>query len=302
MTKGTSLAHVGATSPLSVAYGTGIAAVFIWGATPAATRLAVDAIDPLSAGLLRTLLAALLLIPIVALTRLPFPHRSGWPLLAVSSTMGFVAFTLLFSLGVSQTSAAHAALINGGIPVFTGIFGAISEKRLPRRGWWLGTVMALGGIIVLVATRGGDAARAASLTGDLLCLLSSACAALGYVTGARLAEREGALSVTFWGVLLAGVVHIPLVMWLVPIDNVASAAWTGWGAVGYMAVLSTIAAYMFWYKALAIGGPVRMGSLQFAMPVISVGLAVVLFGDALTLPLVLAAILVLSGVVVMRRA
>ena len=109
---------------LAPAYAAAVAAVVIWGATPAATKFAVIHMDPLVAGILRTVIAGALVLPIAVIARLSWPSdRLSWALLGASSLGGFVAFTLFFSYGVEQTSASHAALINAGIPIFTGIFG-----------------------------------------------------------------------------------------------------------------------------------------------------------------------------------
>jgi drug/metabolite transporter (DMT)-like permease len=76
-------------------------AVTFWGATPIATKLAVAGLDPLAVGLLRTLLAGLLAVPLLAAARLGPPKApAGRALLAVSALGGFVLFPLLFSLGL----------------------------------------------------------------------------------------------------------------------------------------------------------------------------------------------------------
>ena len=57
---------------LVAAYG----AVVLWGATPLATKVAVAGLDPLAVGLLRTLLAGIVALPLIFLGRVK-PPRSG---------------------------------------------------------------------------------------------------------------------------------------------------------------------------------------------------------------------------------
>jgi drug/metabolite transporter (DMT)-like permease len=54
-------------------------AIILWGATPAATRIAVEGIDALTVGLVRTVTAALIVFPLALLLRLPTPtDRRCW--------------------------------------------------------------------------------------------------------------------------------------------------------------------------------------------------------------------------------
>ncbi len=83
------------------------AALVIWGATPMITRVAVLEIEPSAVGILRTILAAVLALPLAIALRLARPHGAReWTQLAVSALGGFVLFPVMFGLGVRYTSAA----------------------------------------------------------------------------------------------------------------------------------------------------------------------------------------------------
>lgn len=288
-------------SRLLAVYGVAAIAVLIWGATPAATKVAVTGLDPVIAGILRTVLAAAVVVPAAFVMRLPLPGNTGeWSLLAVSALGGFAGFTLLFSVGVKMTSASHAALINASIPIFTGLFGAIAEKRVPGRLWLVGVAVSFTGVGILVGARGAGGAGATVL-GDLLCIGSTISAALGYVTGARLAGRIGTFSVTFWGVGLAGVLQVPLLWMLAPGFDWQGVTANAWMGVAYLAVGSTVIGYIAWYWALARGGAVRLGPTQFAMPVISLTLAAVMFAETLTPVILVAAVAIVGGIAITRR-
>ena len=78
--------------------------MIIWGATPVATRLAVADLDPLFVGLLRTVFAGALALPIALGLRQNLPKDGrGWLLLAVSGASGFIVFPLLYSFGQRDT-------------------------------------------------------------------------------------------------------------------------------------------------------------------------------------------------------
>lgn len=277
-------------------------AVVAWGLTPAATKLAVGEIDPLTVGILRTVLAMAPGLPLALALRLPLPAGGrDWRLLAISAACGFVGFPLLFGIGVDLTTTAHAALIMAALPIFTGLFGAFVERRRPGRLWWRGAALALAGEVVLVGARFGFEEPGASIEGDFLTLASCIVAAAGYVAGSRLSPRIGTWSTTFWGLSLGGLVLLPLLVIRLDATDWDAVTVIGWNAAGYLALFSTVLAYVCWYWALARGGTARIGSVQFAQPVVALGAAVTAMGEVMTVPLAVATIAILAGIAIARR-
>ena len=281
----------------AAAYG----AVVLWGATPIVTKLAVAEIDPLAVGLLRTLLAAAVALPLIVLGRLKPPaSRAGRAYLAVSALGGFVIFPLLFSLGIARTTAGHGALLLGVLPVLTGLIAALLERRVPGGRWWLGCAVALAGTAVLVGERFDLSLSDGSTLGNLLVLGSAVAAAAGYVTGARAAREAGTWPVTLWGLVLGSIALLPVLPFVLAPDNLAGVGATAWTAVIYLALASSIVAYAAWYWALGRGGIGRTGLAQFVQPLVGLVLAVVLLGEALSGGMMLAAALILAGVALAR--
>ncbi len=286
---------------LPAAYGAAALTVLIWGATPAATQLAVDGIDPITVGILRTVLGGLIAVPLAIYLGMPLPKGGRQWALLIASAMGvFIGFPLLFSVGIKQTSVSHASLINAGIPIFTGLFGAIAERRIPSRTWGLGVVIAFGGVGLLIGVRDPSGGNA-TLAGDLFCLASSAASGFGYVTGTRLALSIGSRASAFWGLGIGGVIVSPLLYMNWGATDWAAVSPVNMGAVLYMAIAGSIIAFILWYWALAKGGIVRMAPVQFAMPVISLSLAAVVFGEQLTAAIVVSAVIIVSGIAIARK-
>lgn len=277
-------------------------AVLVWGATPAATKFAVGDIEPLTAGLLRTVLAGAAALAVVVARRMPLPRDSrGRALLALSAACSFTAFPLLFSLSLAYTSTAHAALIIAAAPVFTGIVGAIAERRRPGVAWWLGVAIALAGEAALIGYRGGGLSGGISLLGDLLALAACLAVSFGYVAGGRLAPRIGAWGATFWSLAAAGAVQLPFLTVLGPRVDWLSVTAAGWGGIVWLVLCSSLLGYVAWYWALATGGVARVAPAQFLQPVVSLVLAVVLFSEAMTAALAASALAILAGVAIARR-
>jgi drug/metabolite transporter (DMT)-like permease len=277
--------------------------MIIWGATPVVTRLAVADLQPLHVGLLRTVFAGVLALPIALALRQPLPKdRRSLLLLVISAASGFIVFPLLYTFGQRDTSAMHGGMILAALPIFTGSYAALVERRRPTARWIFGCIVALLGECALITLRAGSGGAQPTLGGDLLVLLSALLVAAGYVAGARLAQSGySSLATTLWGVALAAVVSAVVMAATVAGGGWPSAGWQSWSAVIYLASVTTIVGYIGWYWALAKGGIARISTIQFSQPVSGLILAALLLGERMTLSLLAASVVILAGVWIAQR-
>jgi drug/metabolite transporter (DMT)-like permease len=276
----------------------------IWGASPIATRVATEDMEPLVVAVLRTVLAALVAVPLVAAGGLrPPANRHSRLLLAVSAASAFVVFPVVYTIGQDRTSAMHGVAILAGLPVFTGLWAALVMRRLPSAWWLAGCALALVGEAVIIAVRdtgGGD--DTATLTGDLIVLGAALAVSSGYIAGALLVPRGvPSATTTYWGVILGAIVLAPLGIGLAAGGEVPHGDAGSWAALLFLAVMVSIVGYVGWYWALARGGMMRMAPLMFLQPISGLVLAALILGERLSLALVVGAAFVLGGVAVARH-
>jgi drug/metabolite transporter (DMT)-like permease len=289
----------GLVGPILVA----LAVMLVWGGTPVFSRIASTQIDPLMVGVLRTVLAGIVALPLVLVMRRPLPatarHRG---LLVFSAFAAFIAFPLIYTVGQSYTSVLHGALILATLPVFTSLFGAVVERRRVTALWGLGIAVALLGEIIVIAWRVGDAAAGTSLVGDAIILASSVICAAGYVAGAKLTQ-DGypSIATTLWGVALASIVLLPLLGWSVATRGWPQAGPAAWGSVLVLALVTSILGYIAWYWALGRGGISRIASVQFTQPLFGIVLAMVVLGERPGPITLVAAAVILVGVWLVQR-
>jgi drug/metabolite transporter (DMT)-like permease len=254
---------------------------------------------------LRTVIAGLLAVPLIAQARLPFP-RTGQTrrLLAISGLAGFVVFPVVYTIGQARTSGLHGVMILAALPIFTGLYASLVARRRPGRAWLVGCGIALAGEAILIAGRGaGGEGGDATLTGDLIVLAAALVVSAGYVAGALLPARGvPSAAATYWGVVLGAVVLAPLTTALLATDGWPDADATAWGAVLFLAIVTSIVGYMGWYWALDRGGIQRIATLQFLQPLSGFALAAVVLGDSVTLPIAVGSALIVAGIVVAQRA
>ena len=275
----------------------------IWGASPVATRVATEDLDPLAVAVLRTALAGLVAVPLVAASGLrPPSNRHSRLLLAVSAASAFVIFPVVYTLGQDRTSAMHGVAILAGLPVFTGLWAALVTRSRPGVWWLAGCGVALAGEAVIIAVRAGGDHGSATLGGDLLVLAAALAVSSGYVAGARLVPRGvSSATTTYWGVILGAIVLAPLGAGLLAGGHVSHGDAAAWGALLFLAVMVSIVAYVGWYWALARGGIMRMAPLMFLQPISGLVLAALVLDERLTPALGVGAAAVLAGVALARR-
>jgi drug/metabolite transporter (DMT)-like permease len=275
----------------------------VWGATPVATRIATDELEPLAVAVLRTVLAGIVAVPLLAgMGVTPPTSRKARLLLAVSAIAGFVFFPVVYTVGQERTSAMHGVGILAGLPVFTGLYAAAVARRMPGRWWVAGCALALvgEGLIVAVRTRGGGVD--ATVLGDLLVLAAALVVSSGYVAGALLVPRGlSSAATTYWGVTIGAVSLLPLGAVMLAVDGIPHGDADAWGAVVFLAVATSILGYVGWYWALALGGIARIAPLQFLQPLSGLALAAIVLDERLTWPLALGAGAVIAGVAIARR-
>jgi drug/metabolite transporter (DMT)-like permease len=286
----------------SLATAGALVTVFVWGGTPIITKFGVVSVDVMSLALLRTVMALPLAVLILAILRCPLPWRGNdkWLILAFG-IVGVVGFPVLFTLGVGRTSAGHAAVVAAATPVFVGFLEALVSRKLPPRRWWIGVSVAFVGAVILIAEAVGLDSVYATWQGDLLAAAGGFSAAMSFVIGARLTPRYGAVGVTMWSVIIAGLIQLPFVIMRMDAEAWAAVEPLGWTAIIYLSLGSTIIAYITWIYALTRGGIGRMSVWQFALPVVGVAGAAIFLAEPLTPPLVAATVIILFGVGLVQR-
>lgn len=288
-------------SQLPLAFGLAAFAVFGWGITPAITAFQVTELPALQAGMMRTVLAVPPALVFIWLLRLKLPtDASTWGWLLFAGFAAFCGFPILFTLGIERTSTGHAALILACMPVVSGGLGAIIDRKLPARAWFYGAALALIGEAVLIGSR--DSSGEATLSGDALVIAAAVISGMGYVAGSRATAKIGTWSTTFWGVAIAGLAQVPLLVWLGADIDWGGIGHVGWLSTLYLVTFSTVLNYAAWYWALNHGSVVRIAPVQFAQPVVSLVFAVVLLSEPITPTIMVSTAMILGGIVVASRA
>ncbi len=149
-------------------------------------KAAIGVLGPLSFTSLRYLVAAVTLLLVLRWRTgaIRWPRGYGRQLFLMGA-LGFGAYQVLWTLGLTQITAGDSALLIAASPVFVALLaGAVGMDRLttPKLA---GALIAFGGVAVVVAA-GHELSLGASLVGDALTLGAAALWAVYTVAGARI--------------------------------------------------------------------------------------------------------------------
>lgn len=283
------------TEKLGLLYG--LLGVCSFSLTLPATKAIITVLSPLSAGLGRALVAAILAALVLLIKRVPFPSwQQTKQLLLVSS--GVVAgFPFFSAWAMERVPASHGAVIIALLPLATAGAGAFFAGERPTRIYWISSVTACLTIIGYAISSGLGALQWA----DLSLLGAVLFAAIGYAVGGQLSKTMGGWQVISWSLVFAfPFLVVPIAGPL--IAELKQATWTTWIGFGYICVVSQFFGFFAWYHGLALGGVARVSQTQYLQPFLSMLAAWLLLSESVPLGAILAAIIVVFAVAKGRKA
>lgn len=280
-------------------------AVILFALVPATTRIAAAQLSGLSIGLVRTVGAGFLSVPLLLILHPRAPRKlKDWCLLLLYAFGNFAGFPILFGVGVQHTSGSHAALIMAAMPLSIGLFGMLLERRLPRWTWFIGAAIAIGGEAILIGMGSLSSSAAASIGGDAIVFTACTLSAIGILAGARLGSRISPLAATLWAITIASAGLAPwaaLRLLATPYAYQDLSAMT-WAAVIQITLGAAVTANVSWLWAVSRGGLVRVAPIQFAQPVCALFFAGALLNEHLSPALLLVAAGIVFGTVTACRS
>jgi drug/metabolite transporter (DMT)-like permease len=231
---------------------------------------------------------------------LPRPTRQQWLGICVLAATGIFAYNAFFFGALARLPAGRAALIIATNPAVTAL-AAWLVFRLRFAWWqWLGVVVAFVGVSIVVSR--GELSTLASTaigTGEALMLCGVLSWMVYTLVGRAMMQRPRALSplattayASGVGLLLlaaAAAFELPQVQW-------ARLGWAELAAVGYLGLVGTAVAFVWFYEGVKQIGAAQAAVFTNLVPVFGVALAVMVLGEPLLASMVVGGLVALAGV------
>lgn len=278
----------------------GIVGVLVFSLTLPASRMAVESFGFIIVGAGRALIAAVFATLLLWMKHERFPQKkylSGFIIIVIGAVFGF---PLLTAWAMDRVPASHGAVELALLPLAT---AAVSALRHGERPSWLFWICSAGGALTVVVYTVITGLGTIHLA-DLALLLAVVIVAFAYAEGGRMANELGGWQVIAWSVVLS----TPAVIALLVVDfvftgttQITHASWTAWAGLLYLGIGSQFFGFVAWYTGMALGGVSRVSQLQYLQPFFTILFSWMLLGEQLTIPTVVASLVVVLWVAFGKR-
>jgi drug/metabolite transporter (DMT)-like permease len=269
----------------------------LWGLAFVFIRVAVTALGPVSLTAVRVLLAGVVLTLYARHVGVALRGQERW---RVYLAVGFFNSAAPFCMvAASQTvmSASWAVVLVATTPLQTALLAsvALGERVTLRK--LAGLALGIAGVAVLVGWRGPAEtlppawAIAAALGAGTMYSVSA-------ILQKRLAMSFPPVAMGAGTMLAAAALLVPLTALFPPVAAPSAAVL---GSTLVLALGSTAAAFVLFFRLIQSVGPVKTMTVNFLSPLFGVTGSVLLLGERVTWPLAAGGVLILAGLALVLR-
>lgn len=272
-----------------------VAMCFLWGIPYLLIKVAVSDVSPVTLVFLRTLIGALMLLPLAAVRGNLRPLLPHWRVIVIYTAVEVAGPWFLISDAETRLSSSLTGLLIAAVPFVGVILGWLTgskERFDPRR--LLGLAVGFVGVAALVGFN--VSARDFGAVGEV------GLVAIGYAIGpmmiARRLSNVPALGIVAVSLALPAIAYAPLGLThlpsgIPPLQVLVSVAVLG--------VVCTAIAFLVFFALIAEVGNVRATTALYVNPAVALALGVVLLGEPFTIGAVVGFGLILVGLFLATR-
>lgn len=281
-------------------YGALVLVQVLFGLLPVAGAFAMREISPPALTAFRLFLGAPILYLGVRLMGRPHPKLKDIPRLALLAALGVAGNQLLFAEGLVRAGPINAVVLICIIPVITLAVAMLLGLERPGRLRVIGIFIAFIGVMLVVRVERFDLSDQ-KLVGDLFILGNATLYSVYLVLTRPVVQRIGPLVLTTWVFILGAIEAAPWTL-----GPMLDTPWLELGAsaqvaLAFILIGPTIGTYFL--NALALGHADSSIVAVFIslQPLVGALGTYLVFGDAITMRVLVAALLILGGVVLATR-
>jgi drug/metabolite transporter (DMT)-like permease len=268
----------------------------LWGSSYFFIKVAVDDLEPSVMMCLRALIAGLMLLGFLFVTRGVADAKSQLRS-AGRATLVFGCFNAalpfwLIAWGEKHIDSSVAGIAQATVPIFAFVIGMrfLPHEHVPPIRW-VGVGLGLVGVGVLTGfdLPGGWWAVAGTLA---VVLSSISYAASGTYAQLEVRDTPGPVLAT-GGMLVGGLLLLPLALFQLPDE---APGWEAVAAVAALTILGTAMAQLVFFHMLPLYGNRRISLVAYVMPVFAIGYGAAFLDEPVTAAMVVGLGLILGGV------
>ena len=278
--------------------------VIMWGASFVAIKIGLKYILPITLVWMRFSVGVVILGLAVGLRRqFILPRPKDWLYFALLGFLGITFHQWLQSTGLVTSQATTTGWIVASMPIFIAILGWLILKEKLSWVQVLGIFLAAFGVL-LVVTHGNLNSLVSGrfgTPGDILILISAPNWAIFTILSRRGLKTYPAALMMFYvmtfGWLFSTILFVIGRGW----DSIHYLATDGWLALGFLGILCSGIAYIFWFDALKVLPVAQVGTFLYIEPVVTVIVSSLLLNEKITSFGIMGGVIILFGVWLVNR-
>ncbi len=247
---------------------------------------------------IRSIISATIYLLYLWYARLKFDYKDRDLLLLL--VLGFLSIPVnqfSFLHGVKYTTATEAAILYSLSPVLVLLLSGIYLKERITLPKIVGTILAFGGVLVIVLEK-GNRIGVANLKGDMFVFIAVIAWSHYIVLGRKLILKHGALHTTIFAALAGSAMFVPIGIWSSIGYSYSSISGGIWLEILYLSIITSIVGYILWYSALSKIEASKAAVFANGQPVVTAILGYIFLRQGITVGFTAGAVTTIAGVLI----
>jgi drug/metabolite transporter (DMT)-like permease len=277
-----------------------VAVMVLWAANFIVVKSAVAQLPPVGFTFLRFLLASATLLVLLRWREgsIGMPRRDLVAILGLGA-VGFGAYQILWTTGLTTVPAGDSALLIAATPVLVAILAVVARSDVLTPVKLVGVLVSFAGVVVVIGS-GPGLTLGRSLIGEGLTLAGAVCWSFYTAFGAPFVRRYSPLRATAWATVAGTIVLAPVALvQLASLDQIPLGADVV-GAILYSGMLAAGVSNVIVLNGVKVVGPTRTAALQFLVPALAVLFAFLLLHEPIRPGQVVGGLIIVGGVLITR--
>lgn len=274
----------------------------LWGGNFIVVKSAVAVLPPVGFTFLRFVLASVTLLALLRWREgsIGLPRRDLLAIMGLGA-IGFGAYQILWTTGLTTVAAGDSALLIAATPVFVALLAVVARSDVLTLLKLLGVLVSFAGVAIVVAS-GPGLTLGGSLVGEAITLGAAFCWGIYTAFAAPYVRQHSPLRATTWATVAGTLVLLPVGavqlagLEAMPLggDVIFAIVYSGMIAAGLSNVIVL--------NGVKLVGPTRTAALQFLVPALAVVFAAIFLAEPIRPGQVVGGLVIVAGVVLTRSA
>ncbi|OIJ13018.1 EamA family transporter [Anaerobacillus alkalilacustris] len=270
-----------------------------WGSAFIAGKIAIQSFEAATVAFFRFLGAVILLFPLMWYKErnIPKPTLKDWFLFALLGLTGICFYNIFFFLASKHAPVIKSSLFIASNPVLIIILSALFLKEKISKNQVVGLIFALLGVSFIITN--GNLSIFLTMAFepiDLILIGALICWALYSVIGRVVLRKYSSIVSTTYAVCFGTLFLLPFALYETTVSDLTNSTIDAWVAIGHMSVFVTVISFIMYYYGIQQIGAARASIFINFMPISAVIMANVFLNEQLTIPHLIGAFFVLTGV------